>query len=390
VRNNTSIVTIDSVDGKQITIAIDPGHGGRDPGAIGKSGLKEKDLTLDVSKRLANLLEKDGYKVHLTRDEDCDYGDAYETGQSTKKRRDLLTRLSGIQKCGADLLISIHANSFPDPVWFGAQTFYYGEREDDKKLATAIQDRLVRELGPNTRTAKSGDIFILRNCQVPSVTVELGFLSNPREESLMIEDEYRSRLAIGIRHGIHDYLNPNIQEPVGAEESYETMGTGEKSESPQMKLSDDEVVLYFAGPTNIDDLVPEVRSIKGIRTSMTSRKLVELVLQELIIGPGKGSVLESTLPRNLQIKSVDVRNQVVYLDLSGSNLQSLAVGGGTEELALFSIVNSLTELDGVSAVKFSIDGNDEITLGGHIMLDEPFGRRASLITDDTGLHGGSQ
>lgn len=184
-------------------IVIDAGHGGRDPGAVAANGLLEKDVTLPIALHLERLLQRAAVHVMLTRRTDTDL--AYD-GTGSWKQQDLRQRITLGQEANANLFISIHANSFPSPIWSGAQTFYFPGREEDRLLAEHIQTRFQTDLGPNKRQAAAADYFVLRESAMPAVVVEVGFLSNPAESDLLSQPSYQQQVAQAIYFGIIDYL----------------------------------------------------------------------------------------------------------------------------------------------------------------------------------------
>lgn len=187
------------------TIVIDAGHGGVDPGAVSGSGVLEKDVTLAISKELENLLQRAAVYVILTRHGDYDLADSSELNLLQRKRQDLDRRVKIAEEAQADLYVSIHANYFPSPRWSGAQTFYYEGSTEGQNLARTLQTELVRNLGPNNRLARPGDFRVLRTTSMPAAMVEVGFLSNPREASLLADAEYQGRVAMAIFQGLLRY-----------------------------------------------------------------------------------------------------------------------------------------------------------------------------------------
>src|SRR5690606_36883103 len=115
--------------GGPLRVVIDPGHGGVDPGAVGKSGVLEKDVVLDVALKLAHHFERFAIDVILVRDKDIDLGGGAGTLRD-QKRADLSRRVELANQAGADIYLSLHANSFPSARWSGAQTFYYPGKLD--------------------------------------------------------------------------------------------------------------------------------------------------------------------------------------------------------------------------------------------------------------------
>ncbi|KFD40424.1 hypothetical protein HY02_03320, partial [Peptococcaceae bacterium SCADC1_2_3] len=114
-------------------ILIDPGHGGVDPGAVGKNEVLEKDIVLAVGHRLAAYLRQGGARVMMTREEDTDLSDPEITGLYAKKKQDLARRVALANHLQVDLMLSIHVNSFPDTNVYGGQAFYQPERPASQK-----------------------------------------------------------------------------------------------------------------------------------------------------------------------------------------------------------------------------------------------------------------
>lgn len=195
-----------SVAGK--TIVVDPGHGGLDPGCVGDSGVLEKDVNLAVARRLATYLGQAGAAVILTRDGDYDLSDPDHQGSAMiRKKDDLEARMEMIRQYKADLFISIHANSISSPKWWGAQSFYHPQDQEGKRLASLIQEELLKNLGQSYRWVRDEDFYVLRNAGVPAVMVEIGFLSNPREERLLLQPVYQGKVAWCIYAGVVRYFS---------------------------------------------------------------------------------------------------------------------------------------------------------------------------------------
>lgn len=185
-------------------IVIDPGHGGTDPGAVGRSGTLEKEIVLEVAKRLEAQLSLGGAVVLLTRETDTDLCPG-----SFNKREDLTNRVNIANKAKADIYIGIHANKFPQSRYRGAQTFGMTGSPASKLLAETVQSELIRVLGNTNRAAKHEDFFTNRLTKMPSVIVEIGFLSNPEEEYLLSQPNYQSKMAYAIYAGIVKYFVAN-------------------------------------------------------------------------------------------------------------------------------------------------------------------------------------
>jgi N-acetylmuramoyl-L-alanine amidase len=184
-------------------IILDPGHGGPDGGAVG-GDILEKDVALQVSRYLKDYLQEQGALVLMTREEDVDLADPKTKGYSRRKVEDLRNRITMINESEADLFISIHLNAIPSPRWRGAQTFYHrSTHEDNERVAKFIQDEFRINLENTDRLAKSmNSLYILKNAKIPGALVEVGFLSNPSERALLIQEEYQKKLAASIYNGI--------------------------------------------------------------------------------------------------------------------------------------------------------------------------------------------
>ncbi len=186
------------------TVFIDAGHGGVDPGAVGYNNTLEKDINLEVAKRLHLLLSQAGCNVVMLREEDRDFGNSNKLMQ--RKREDLAYRIKEAVETEADIYLSIHANSFPDSSQFGPQVFYHPNSPEGEKLAVSIQERLNR-LSEKQRSAKANQsYFILKNTGMVAVTVEMGFLSNPEEETKLNQADHQQKLAMSIFEGLGNYL----------------------------------------------------------------------------------------------------------------------------------------------------------------------------------------
>lgn len=186
-------------------VIIDPGHGGRDPGKVGTAGTLEKDINLKIALYLKNILESQDMEVILTRTADKDLS----TSDSNFKSSDMKERVALIQHNNADLVVSIHQNSYTDSGVYGAQCFYYSNSPEGKRLATLLQKQIIVSTNQTKiREVKSNnDYYLLKHSTTPTVIVECGFLSNPEEEKLLLTDEYQRKMAWAIHLGILQYLN---------------------------------------------------------------------------------------------------------------------------------------------------------------------------------------
>lgn len=191
------------------TIVIDPGHGGMDSGAS-NSDVHEKDINLDISKKLSELLKISGYKVVMTRDEDESIHDDNADTIRKQKVSDIKNRTEIVNSDPNNILVSIHQNKFQDSKYSGAQMFFSKNNPKSKDLAVSIKTAIQELVQPeNEREIKPAEknIYILNKANVPAVIVECGFLSNEEELKKLTNSDYQSKLAFAIYCGILNYHN---------------------------------------------------------------------------------------------------------------------------------------------------------------------------------------
>ncbi|HWJ76916.1 MAG TPA: N-acetylmuramoyl-L-alanine amidase [Niallia sp.] len=174
-------------------IILDPGHGGKDPGAIGIN-IIEKELVLDVSLRTKKLLEDAGAIVIMTR--------------STDVFLELQERAAIANSSNADIFISVHANKF-NKVTSGTETFWYGKYQalNSLDLAYSLQDAVVDKLNTRYRRVAEGNFHVIRETKIPSALLELGFIDNFYDSSILSSSSNRQRAAEGMFNGIKNYFN---------------------------------------------------------------------------------------------------------------------------------------------------------------------------------------
>jgi N-acetylmuramoyl-L-alanine amidase len=170
---------------------IDPGHGGQDPGAIGIGGLREKDVILPISKRIAEVLERNGIQVIMTRDSDY-----FVT---------LPGRVAMAKRANADVFVSIHANSAgaSRPEVSGLETYYY---ESGLRLAQIVHNRVLQSLNVRDRKVRKARFYVLRLTSMPSILVETGFLTGREDAASLRSTAYQNQMADAIAQGIIQYL----------------------------------------------------------------------------------------------------------------------------------------------------------------------------------------
>lgn len=188
-------------------LVIDAGHGGEDSGAIGVNGSLEKDINLALAMIIGEELTKKGFAVYYTRTDDRMLYKESENVKGLRKLSDLKTRIEIAEQYDSPLFISIHQNSFGSPQYSGLQVFY-GKSKGSNALAESIRQSVKSELQPNNnRVCKEGKgMFLLENCDFPSVIIECGFMSNKEECEKLSEKEYQKQLSLVIVCGIIDYI----------------------------------------------------------------------------------------------------------------------------------------------------------------------------------------
>ncbi|NLT58323.1 MAG: hypothetical protein GXX99_05100 [Clostridiales bacterium] len=186
-------------------VVVDAGHGGFDGGAV-SGGVLEKDLNLQIAKKLEIELLRAGYQVVMTRTEDT----ALKLDGKGGKTADLHARAKIVEQYPSAILVSVHINQFPVAKYSGSQVFYPRGAEDSKRLAQYIQQSIREDLQPdNKREIKAAgrEIYLLSQADIPAVLVECGFISNPGERMLLQGEGYQESLAKCIVKGLTSYYN---------------------------------------------------------------------------------------------------------------------------------------------------------------------------------------
>jgi N-acetylmuramoyl-L-alanine amidase len=184
------ILEIAGTDARGHVVAIDPGHGGRDPGAIGPTGLREADVVLDIALRVRDMLTRDGVRVVMLRESDVTV--------------ELLDRPRVAREKGVTIFVSIHANASPRASVNGTETYYLTPQS--LALAQMIQDELAIMLGIASRGIKTASFLVLRDSGVPTVLVETAFISHADGEAQLRDPGFRQRIAEAVYRGIARFL----------------------------------------------------------------------------------------------------------------------------------------------------------------------------------------
>ncbi len=187
-----------------LRICIDPGHGGRETGAIGCSGIREATINLAIAKKLERILQDQGAQVTMTRTEDVDVS--------------LPERVAIATASNADLLLSVHNNSLPDGrnPWteHGTSSYYY--HPQSREFANITRAATVEEVGLPDYNTRWQNLALCRPSRYPAMLMELGFVINPDEYALLISNEGQERAALGIAKGVRNFLSQALNAPPAA------------------------------------------------------------------------------------------------------------------------------------------------------------------------------
>lgn len=177
---------------ERLVVAIDPGHGGRDPGAVGIGGLQEKQVIFPISQQVAAILREQGVDVVMTRNSDIEL--------------DLEPRVQIAERADADLFVSIHANaiSLSRPDVNGLETYYYSSA--GSRFARTVHDVVLRLMGVPDRRVRQARFYVLRRTSMPAILIEVGFVTGAQDIHNLREPEWRSQMANAIARGILTHI----------------------------------------------------------------------------------------------------------------------------------------------------------------------------------------
>ena len=175
----------------RVVVIVDPGHGGKDPGAIGIGGLREKDVILPISQKVAEILEKNGVQAILTRKSDYFVS--------------LKGRVQLAERANANVFVSIHANSLgrSRPDVSGLEVYYYNSGYG---LAQSVRKRILGTVNVRDRRVRKARFYVLRKSSMPAILVETGYVTGREDAAKLRQQWYRNKMAEGIARGILDYL----------------------------------------------------------------------------------------------------------------------------------------------------------------------------------------
>ncbi len=198
-KNFSSDYDFGNGDGR--VIVLDPGHGGSDSGAIGPSGVTEKSVSLAVSLKAQKLLINSGYRVVMTRTTDIDVA-----APGVSDAVELQARVDKAPP-NADIFISVHCNAFSNTHANGVETYHAPGAVKGSRLARLLNEELERLGGLNNRGVKAARFYVMTHTKCPASLIELGFITNPREEQLLASNDYQQKLAQAITNAVNRYFN---------------------------------------------------------------------------------------------------------------------------------------------------------------------------------------
>lgn len=186
-------------------IALDPGHGGSDTGAIGPTGVTEKGVTLRVAKALQKLLQAEGATVLMTRTTDTEVSPKKANASDVEE---LQARCDVGNDGNADIFISMHMDSFTNSTPSGTTGYYYTKgSKAGQRLAQYLSEGVVTALGTGNRGTKSCNFYVVKHTDMPATLVEMAFISNDKEEKLMNSEAGINRAAEGLLNGLRRFFS---------------------------------------------------------------------------------------------------------------------------------------------------------------------------------------
>lgn len=180
----------------RFTVVLDPGHGGRDPGAVGINGLQEKQVVNDITPQVAEILRAQGVNVVLTRDRDMEV--------------DLAPRVQIAERANASVFVSIHANaiSMSRPDVNGLETFYASDA--GQRLANTVHSTILTEMSIRDRRVRSARFYVIRQTSMPAILIETGFVTGAEDAPNLADPAWRARMAQAIARGILLHLQRGV------------------------------------------------------------------------------------------------------------------------------------------------------------------------------------
>ncbi|MFZ5633114.1 MAG: divergent polysaccharide deacetylase family protein [Bacillota bacterium] len=315
------------------TVLLDPGHGGRDHGYCRKNSVCERDIAMEITKKTAVLLKKNGAKVILTRDQSDSRWFPWP-GTESETSLDKRILLAGEKK--ADIFVSVHCNASQKAHRTGAVVFYQNNSPASITLGDRIQRELIKIPENSKRNDKPGSYYLLNKLAVPAVVVETCYLTHRADKENIASREYREKIAGAIFSGIINYFS--------GQESAGKKITGQ-------------------GTVNINETICQEEQISAAPLAVSAEYHRSIAREE--------DSAALSLLRGLTIGSVEVRGSQALIDVKSAS-SGMSLGGEEEYRAVYFIVNKALKIPGTESVRLTLNGKPAATLAGHIDISSPF------------------
>ncbi len=340
---------------QDITIIVDAGHGGKDPGSS-YNGFQEKDINLEVAFYLQEILQDEGLKVVMTRTEDIMF--------NNNRQDDLKRRIDIANSSDAALLVSIHVNKFPSPKPFGGEVYYFTGSEQGKQLAQKIQENLLKLQKNSYRSIKEGNFYLLKKSKIPGVIVEIGFISNPKDRERLKSESSKREIARAVAQGIKDYLVLDV--PVTVQDQQVSV----YPEYSKIDLMGGLLPLFYICQEGSGDLkrhdikVDYLKMLQDTPAASFVEKKIELAL--LVYREGDLAGI-APLPENanydFSLRDGDLH---LFFELDAKYFFSSSL---MELLALQALKKTFLSLPGVNRLIIYLDERPVNTISGHLFID---------------------
>ncbi len=369
-------MTIDSskksvVDIKEITVAIDPGHGGLDKGCFIKDDIYESDVTYKIAQKLAVLFEKQGVQIKITRNNKLF---KFNFLNKIFKESKLDERIKKINDSSADYLISLHVNSSPKNGRAGAVVYYNEQNKQAELMTEKIQKKLVCIPEMVKRTSIPGSYYILNKLDIPSVLIELGYASNEKEKKYLIDEEYQNKLANAITDGFLEYIQGN--------KDIENNELEKNNLLHQECINNNLMNIYLIpkSKTRFFMVPKELVNVDINKNDYDLNMKVQLALEELIKIPDEFENIISSIPDGLKLKCIKILDQTATIDIVVPDKKLIEIGSEEERLIINSIACTLFEFPDIKQLQFLLNGKKKNTLAGHIDISKPLTRKKLMVT----------
>lgn len=363
---------------KNRVIVIDPGHGGIDGGA-NSPGFLEKEVNLEIAKKVKTCLEKNGAKVILTRDQDESLDQLVET--LSRHKKDLVARVNIIKKTKPDLFLSIHVNSNPrKPGTTGPMVFYNRRIPESEHLAETLQNNLnqtAEKTGYKKHTPNQAEFYVLSNAPCPGALVEVGFMTNTQEKVSLQDEAYQNQLAKAIAKAIDQHYATSSQSLIP--DKARTLVSAAKGKG---------FFVYF--PLKEEDKIVPVPLPNAYPVSESDNPAgyVATALGALIDGPRDDKKYEPVFNNKPKIIEVAIEEGIASVNLSDDLLSSVQ-GSHQEVLASKALVETVCQFPGVNGVRLLVNGEKADLLSedidiSKVMIPENPKLKLAIVIDDVG------